>query len=232
MLIEFARIGLVPIPTIPMPSGGPRPKYHESVRKAVEDLLRAGATQHEVVESLQVSKQWVCELRQLAEAFGTTIPEHPSVQGRPRKIHAEAEDSILDFLDDNPTAYLDEIQDFLLTEHQIKASVPTVSRCVKKLRLTHKKTTSTKTAQDDTLRARYFARIAGVPANRIIVVDESAANERTLDRRWGLNRKRQRTSNDFTIGSLHQELVNGKGSPDLDPPGTARTFFGPEGGGC
>jgi transposase len=224
-----------------MPSGGPRPKYHESVRKAVEDLLGAGAQSSEIEQSLRVSQPWVSELRKLIQTFGTATPTHPSVQGRSRKIHTEAEEGILDFLDDNPTAYLDEIQDFLLTEYQITASVPTVSRCVKKLKLTHKKTTRTNTAQDDALRARYFARIAGVPANRIIVVDESAANERTVDRRWGwwrdarsggLNQKRQRTSNDFTIGSLHQELVNGKGSPDLHPPGTARTFFGPEGRGC
>jgi transposase len=98
------------------------------------------------------------------------------VQGRPRKIHTEAEEGILDFLDDNPTAYLDEIQDVLLTEYQITASVPTGSRCVKKLRLTHKKTTPPNTAQDDALRARYFARIAGVPSTRIVVVDESAAD--------------------------------------------------------
>jgi transposase len=172
-----------------MPSGGPRPKYHESVRKAVEDLLGAGAQSSEIEQSLRVSQPWVSELRKLIQTFGTATPTHPSVQGRSRKIHTEAEEGILDFLDDNPTAYLDEIQDFLLTEYQITASVPTVSRCVKKLKLTHKKTTRTNTAQDDTLRARYFARIAGVPANRIVVVDESAANERTLDRRWGWSLK-------------------------------------------
>jgi transposase len=153
------------------------------VRQTVEDLLRAGVSPTDVYKDLRVSSTWVYDLRKLIQTFGTVIPPHPSVQGRPRKIHAQAEDGILDFLDDNPTAYLDEIQDFLLTEYQIIASVPTVSRYVKKLRLTHKKTTRTKTAQDDALRARYFARIAGVPANRIIVIDESAANERTLDRR-------------------------------------------------
>jgi transposase len=159
------------------------PKYHESVRGAVEDFLRAGLGNSEIGLNLQVSNQWVSDLRKLLLAFGTTIPPHPSVRGRPRKIHAEAEEGILDFLENNPTAYLDEIQDFLLTEYQITASVPTVWRCVKKLRLTYKKTTRTNTAQDDILRARYFARIAGVSANRIVVVDESAANERMLDRR-------------------------------------------------
>jgi transposase len=118
-------------------------KYHESVRQTVEDLLRAGVTPTDVYKDLQISSTWVYDLRKLIQTFKTVTPPHPSVQGRPRKIHTQAEDGILDFLDDNPTAYLDEIQDFLLTEYQIAASVPTVSRCVKKLRLTYKKTTRT-----------------------------------------------------------------------------------------
>jgi transposase len=130
-----------------------------------------------------VSDSWVYELRKLIETFGTTTPPHPSVQGRPRKIHAQAEEGILDFLKDNPAAYLDEVEDFLLTEYGIKASVPTVWRCLRRLKQIHKKTTRVKTAQDDALRARYFARIVGVPVNRIVIIDESAANERTLDRR-------------------------------------------------
>jgi transposase len=166
-----------------MPSGSPRPKYHESVRKAVEDLLGAGSKPSDIERSLRVSHSWITELRKLKEAFGTAVPPHPSVQGRPRKIHAQAEEGILDFLDDNPTAYLDEIEDFLLTEYGIKVSISTVSRCMNRLNQSRKKTTKIKPARDDILRARYFAKIAGVPANRIIVVDESAANEGTLDRR-------------------------------------------------
>ena len=128
------------------------------------------------------------ELRKLIETFGTAIPPHPSVQGRPRKIHTQAEEGILDFLYDSPTAYLDEIQDLLLTGYQIISSVPTVSRCVKKLRLTYKKISRTKPAQDDALCARYFLRIVGVLANRIVVIDESAPDQGTLDRRlrWSL----------------------------------------------
>jgi transposase len=158
-------------------------KYHESVRKAVEDLLRAGVTPYSIERDLQISHQWVYQLRQLVETFGTSIPAHPAVQGRPRKIHAQAEEGILDFLDNNPTAYLNEIEDFLLTEYGIKVSVPTVWRCLNRLKQSHKKTSKTKPERDDILRARYFARIVGVPANRIIVVDESAANKRTVDRR-------------------------------------------------
>jgi hypothetical protein len=104
-----------------MPSGGPRSKYHESARKTVEDLLRADVRPCEIDRSLQGSHSWVSELRKLIQTFDITTPPHPSVQGRPRKIHTEAEEGILDFLGNNPTAYLDEVQDFLLTRYGIQA---------------------------------------------------------------------------------------------------------------
>jgi hypothetical protein len=109
LLVEFARRILVSFTTIIMPSGGPRPKKHESVRKAVEDLLRAGVRSYQIKGSLRINYSWIHKLRTLIEAFGTTSPVYPSMQGRPRKIHAQAEDDILNFLDDNLTAYLDEI---------------------------------------------------------------------------------------------------------------------------
>jgi hypothetical protein len=43
------------------------------------------------------------------------------VQGRPRKITHEAEEGIVDFIDQNPTAYQDEVAEFLLTEYGTQA---------------------------------------------------------------------------------------------------------------
>lgn len=37
-----------------MPTGGPRPKYHESLRKAVEDLLRAGVGVNNLADDLHI----------------------------------------------------------------------------------------------------------------------------------------------------------------------------------
>jgi hypothetical protein len=45
------------------------PKYHESVRKAVEDLLRAGVRIIDIERDLRVSHQWVSDLRKLIEAL-------------------------------------------------------------------------------------------------------------------------------------------------------------------
>jgi hypothetical protein len=53
------------------------------------------------------------------------------VQGRPRKITRDAEDGIIDFLNQKLTAYQDEIADFLLTEYGIQsASIDCFTRAV------------------------------------------------------------------------------------------------------
>ena len=43
------------------------------------------------------------------------------MQGRPRKITHDAEQGVDDFLDQNLTAYLDEVAEFLLSEYGIEA---------------------------------------------------------------------------------------------------------------
>jgi len=107
------------------------------------------------------------------------------VQGRPRKITHDAEEGILDFLEQNPTAYQDEIAEFLFTEYDIQASQSTVSRVLKRLNQTHKRTEKVHEERDDKARADWRSRVCEYKANQIVFVDESAANERTKDRRWG-----------------------------------------------
>jgi hypothetical protein len=98
-------------------------------------------------------------LRQNLEAFDTVSPPPLSVQGRPRKISHEAELGMLDFLDQNPTAYQDEIADFLLTKYEIEASQPTISRLMKKLGQTHKRIERMYEERDNELRTHWRSRL-------------------------------------------------------------------------
>jgi transposase len=168
-----------------MPTGGPRPKYAQSVRETVESCLRAGVDVQQIAEEVHVSHQWVYFLRQNLDAFDTVSPPPLSVQGRPRKITKEAEEGILDFIEQNPTAYQDEIAEFLLSEYGIEAHRTTVCRALKRLNQTHKRTEKANDERDDNARADWRARLCQYKANQIVFVDESAANERTKDRRWG-----------------------------------------------
>jgi hypothetical protein len=105
-----------------MPTGGSHPKYADSVRQTVETCLRAGVNVVQIAKEVHISHQWVSSLRQNLDAFDTVSPPPLSVQGRPRKITHDAEEGILDFLKQNPTAYQDEIAELLLIEYGIQAS--------------------------------------------------------------------------------------------------------------
>jgi transposase len=186
IVVLFGPDSLCNLPDPPeMPTGGPRPKYAESVRQTVEACLRAGVEVNQIAQEVYVSHQWVSFLRQNLDAFDTVSPATLSVQGRPRKITREAEEGILDFIEQNPTAYQDEIAEFLLSEYNIEAYTSTVCRTLKRLNQTHKRNERVCEERDDKVRADWRSRLCEYKANQIIFVDESAVNERTKDRRWG-----------------------------------------------
>ena len=111
---------------------------------------------------------------------------YAATQGRPQKIHREVEEGIIDFLEEYPTVRRDEVCDFLSDEYDIECGVHTVGRVLKELKMTHKVARRIHTEQDDELRAAYLAEIAQMySAEQIVAIDESAANERTRDRKYG-----------------------------------------------
>ena len=150
-------------------------KYCDSVRQTVEVCLRAGVTGAQIARELKLNEQWVSKLNVNLHCFGTVSPAHPSVQGRPRQIPFEAEQGILEFIDQNPTCYQDEIVDFLLTEYGISVHRTTVSRVLKKLNQTHKRIERLFPEASDVARAQFRSKMAEYKANQIVFLDESAA---------------------------------------------------------
>jgi len=165
------------------------PRYCDSLRNSVEDLLRAGVVPRDIAQGLRVSKQWISNLSLNLEAFGTATPGTMSVQGRPRKIHHEALDGLRSFLIDDPCAYLDELQDFLYHDYNIEASLPTIARAIEKLGISRKKVQRVHTEQDEGLRRDWQAKLTQWKSNQLVFVDESASNERTKDRTRGWSTK-------------------------------------------
>jgi transposase len=119
------------------------------------------------------------------QSFETVAPPPISVQGRPRKITLEAEEGIARYLEEDPTAYQDEIQEFLLDEYGIEVSRQTVGRVMKKKKLTHKRVERIRPEQDQELRSLWVSKLVEYSAEQLIFVDESGANERTADRKYG-----------------------------------------------
>ena len=129
------------------------PKYCDFIRNTVETSLAAGVKPMEIASQLRVTHQWVYKLQHRLDAFGTVSPPHPSVQGRPRKIHLAAREGVAELLEQNNTIYQDEIVDFLVEEYGITVSQLTVSRLLKQLQITHKKVERAYKERDDLLQA-------------------------------------------------------------------------------
>jgi arginine repressor len=90
---------------------------------------------------------------------------------------------LLDFINDNPTAYQDEMVEFFLSKFGISVTQSTVSRLLKNLKQTHKCTEYIHTERDDELRAHFRAKMCEYKINQLVFVDELAATERTKDRK-------------------------------------------------
>ncbi|SLM38775.1 Winged helix-turn-helix DNA-binding domain [Lasallia pustulata] len=167
-----------------MPSGGSHPRYTDEVRNLIQDSVTAGARTCDIASYLRVSDSMVSRLRGFYETFGTVSPAHPGVQGRPRKIHKEAEEGVIDFLDEYPTARQDEVCDFLADEYDIHTTPSSVCRLFKRLQFSSKLVERQHGEQDPLLRASYLADLTQYSADQLIYVDESASNERTRDRKY------------------------------------------------
>jgi transposase len=169
-----------------MPSGGSHPKKAQSVRDLVAYELALGMTPSEIVRAHPgTSPSFVTQekKRQAAKALG--LDEYAAVRGRPRALHAAALQSIVDFLEDFPTAYHDEICDMLEDEHEIRVSRATIGRYLDDLKITHKRVSPVNIRRDLDLVAHFLARMMEYTPDQIVALDESAANERTGDRKYG-----------------------------------------------
>jgi transposase len=168
-----------------MPSGGPRRRVCNDVRKMILDDLHSGVTPKDITQRLRVSPQFITELRKTHDAFGTVHPTPWMKPGPASKIPTAAEEGMLDLLDQDPQATLAEFVDLLDLEYGIEVHKSTVCRKLAELKVTYKRVERTNQAQDPDLRADYEGRIYEYEPEQCVYVDESAANEHTAHSRYG-----------------------------------------------
>ena len=104
-----------------------------------------------------VSSSFVTQQRHRDEAEALGLEEYMLVRGRPPRIHGESLQTVIDFLTDNPTAYIDEICDVLAEEHGLFIGVSTVGKWLKRLKHTHKKVSKINIRRDEELVNHFLA---------------------------------------------------------------------------
>jgi len=75
---------------------------------------------------------------------------------------------VKDFLEQNPTAYQDEIAEFLESEYGISVHRTTVCRLLQRLGQTHKQTERVAGERDEEERAHWRSRLCGWKANQLV----------------------------------------------------------------
>lgn len=111
--------------------------------------------------------------------YGT--PNLPKVlkTGRPRRLHKAARDSLIEYLQQHPWSYQDELSMFLEEEWSLTVSQPTISRLLKEHRISQKKGQRVGHTQSRQLRVAWQASMLDFTAEQLIFVDESIFKQQT-----------------------------------------------------
>ena len=160
-------------------------------REEIEIEIHCGKDQEAVCKRFSISERQYYKMKRNLRAFGTVHPDPKqySRQGRPPALTVEMEAAVVEFLIENKQAYLDEVADFLDEEFSVFPDKSTISRLLKRLKITAKKVSREAQSRDPDLRMFHLGFVARFPYNYFVFVDESAANERTADRKRGWSPK-------------------------------------------
>jgi hypothetical protein len=91
---------------------------------------------------------------------------------------------LLDFLEDDPTAYLDEMQQFLYNKYELKTSIATISWILKNAKWSRKSVQARAAERSEPLRRTWQGIQKQYDSDQLVFLDESASNERTGNRKY------------------------------------------------
>ncbi|KAF9730117.1 hypothetical protein PMIN01_12050 [Paraphaeosphaeria minitans] len=172
-----------------MPQDPGRPtgyRIQPSLIQAIVDRVNDGKNNEEIHRELGVDPKTVRKYRLNLKAFGEPIGPRYVRRGRPPVLKQCHRDALLEMLRGKPTAYLDEMQDFLYDEYDVKISVATLDRELEAMRWSKKAASKAATERHEGLRRAFRARCEQIyRPHQIVCLDESACNERTGDRKYG-----------------------------------------------
>lgn len=111
--------------------------------------------------------------------YGTVFIPSEIKGGRSRMLSELHTHELLEYLDQRPMAYLDEMAHFLLDEFGLAVDESTVWRALRRLGWSRKIQRKVARERNQELRNAWLVKIAGWRADQLIFLDESAACERT-----------------------------------------------------
>ncbi|KAA1090438.1 hypothetical protein PGT21_050232 [Puccinia graminis f. sp. tritici] len=173
-------------------------KYSADFKYEVVRAAKRGKSLDEINTMLAstVSKDSLRRWTDLYERTRAVVcdPSTYQTRGRPFELESEDLEYILHMVTEKPTVYLDEIQNALLEEKGVSASLKTISKTLhERLKMSKKTITTVNRRQDPEARVHYLARVSCVPTSCLVFTDESGVSLEVVSRTRGWAPVGQRT---------------------------------------
>lgn len=159
----------------------------ESSRNRAAALIKLGTMPlHAIAADVGISNTTAHEIRTYIRLFGVPHNPYRLKPGPKRKITPEILFDLKHFLAEDPCAYLDEIAWYLYDTWDIAVSEPTISKVLKEEGYTWKKCRKAAAERNPEDRRVWEEDIMPqLHQEELVFIDESGANERTGDRKYG-----------------------------------------------
>jgi transposase len=161
------------------------PRLPQELRDRALILFDLGWTTHTIAKDLNVSIRQIYKWKSNLELFGTLTPPPLSVIGRPRTLTTAQEDALLQYIEECPTVYQDEMSWFIYDEFELSISEASICRILKRRKWSRKAAKRRALQRSQLLRDEYMARLSQWEAQQLVFIDESACCERNGHRKYG-----------------------------------------------
>lgn len=148
------------------------------MRQLIWFNFESGKDDKHILDVTEISVRQLRKMRRNWEDFGEVVRPHVA-SGRPKKLNRIHQEALLEYLEQRPTTFQDEMSWFLWDEFQLVVVESTISRALKKLGWNRKKAVRIAKQRNQLLRDEWMTRLGGWRADQLVFLDESAAYERT-----------------------------------------------------
>lgn len=140
----------------------------------------------EIAQEHRVTVRAVRRWRKNWQLFGTPRPPRGCCKmGRPRICTLAQEESLLQYISDNPSVYLDEMAWYLFDCYSLRPKVATIFNILSRHNWNRKLATKLAAQRNETLRASWLAKRMNWRVEQLVFLDETASCERTGNRKYG-----------------------------------------------
>lgn len=149
-------------------------------------LLEHDHIPEDVAYLLGVSQRSIQRWERNVDIYGSVIPPHNPLQGRPPLLDTEAKEDIIALSIESPELFLDEIQDWLAVAHSVAISRSQLHQIIRDCSITYKLLRRAASERDEEARSRWRLDYQEqYSASQLLFVDESSKDDRTIYRHYG-----------------------------------------------